>query len=158
ECHPGTEEVPYTRPGRHQDTLHERRFSHLEPPDAEEAEGDEQHREKDIDERQYQQARPSYPDHQVYPYPRHSPPRNQHRRHHEEGLENEPEFGREEGRPEPSAQEEGRKEPCEGVEFDVDSQKYRAESHPGVLGYPPRHELGVGLREVEGNPLTLCEG
>src|SRR5881409_2701833 len=45
-----------------------------------------------------------------------------------------------------------------GVEFDVDSQKHRTESHPGVLGYPPRHELGVGLREVEGNPLKLCEG
>src|SRR5438445_7437748 len=94
ECHPGTEEVPYTRPGRHQDTLHERRFSHLEPPDAEDAEGDEQHREKDIGERQYQQARPSYPDHRVYRYPRHSLPRNQHRWHQQEGRWQEPEMGR----------------------------------------------------------------
>src|SRR3989449_10242441 len=40
----------------------------------------------------------------------------------------------------------------------LDSNNTRAEPHPGVLGYPPRHELGVGLRQVEGNPLKLREG
>src|SRR3989449_3791276 len=40
----------------------------------------------------------------------------------------------------------------------LDSNNTRAKSLPVALVSPPRHELGVGLREVEGNPLKLCEG